>query len=71
MTSSIAKYLAQEVVKRLGLDSESGMSPRTATCHCLNDFRELLEPYLGDGQRTAALIANAEAEGFEFGDRGA
>jgi hypothetical protein len=34
----------------------------------LERLQAMIEPYLADGQRTTALIRNAEEAGFEFDD---
>ena len=64
----VASYIAADMVGRLELDSEGGMFCAYGKARHLKRLRAAMEPYLGDPRRVAALIQEAEAAGFEFGD---
>lgn len=52
----VVTYIARDIVDQLELDSEGGMFSAYGDLPLLERLRAMLEPYLVDGQRTAALI---------------
>lgn len=65
---SVVTYIARDLVNQLELDSEGDMFSAYGDLPLLERLQAMLEPYLADGRRTAALIRDAETAGFEFDD---
>ena len=63
-----SRYIAADVVDQLELDSDGGMFCAYGDVRLLERLQAMIEPYLADGQRTTALIHNAEEAGFDFDD---
>lgn len=64
----LVQYLAPELAAQVELDSEAGMFAASGDPAVLEQIRALIDPYLGDGERVATTILEAEASGFQFDD---
>ena len=64
----VAAYLDPTLAARLELDSEGGMFSAAGARADLEVLQTRLEPLLSGEEDIRALIARAEAEGFEFDD---
>lgn len=64
----LVRYLAPDLAEQLELDSEGGMFTAYGDMDVMERLRELLRPYLADGQRVTSVIRDVEAAGFEFDD---
>jgi hypothetical protein len=64
----LVQYLAPDLAEQLELDSEGGMFAAYGDRDVIERLRDLLRPYLADGQRVSSVIRDAEAAGFEFDD---
>jgi hypothetical protein len=64
----VAEYLTAGQALPVELDCEAGMFCARGDRGPLGQLREELEGYLDDPDRTAQLIREAEASGFEFDD---
>lgn len=64
----VVQYLAPELAVQLELDSEAGMVAAEGDRVVLEQLQVLIDPYLEDGARVAAVIREAEAAGFQFDD---
>lgn len=64
----VAAYLDPALAARLELDSEGGMFSAAGTRADLEALQARLEPLLSGEEDIRALIARAEADGFEFDD---
>ncbi|KRB75126.1 hypothetical protein ASE01_17355 [Nocardioides sp. Root190] len=64
----MVQYLAPEIAEQLELDSEGGMFAANGERPALDALQSLIEPYLGDGEKVATVIREAEDSGFAFDD---
>jgi hypothetical protein len=64
----IVRYLAPNLADDLELDSEAGTFSALGSHAALEETRGLIDPYLDDGERVAAVIRKAESAGFQFDD---
>lgn len=64
----VLEYLAPGLLAQVELDPEAGMFCARGDRAVLTQLREELEQYLGDPERIARLIREAEASGFQFDD---
>lgn len=65
---ALVQYLAPALAEKLELDSEAGMFAATGDLAILEQLRQLMSPYLDDGERVARTIREAEASGFRLDD---
>ena len=61
-------FLAPEVAAQVEFDPEAGMFAAYGDAATLDRLRDLIAPYLDDGERAAQTVRAAEAAGFEFDD---
>jgi hypothetical protein len=64
----VLRYLAGGLLTQIELDPEAGMFCARGDRAVLGQLYEELEKYLDDPERTARLIREAEASGFQFDD---
>jgi hypothetical protein len=64
----VATYTFGNGAAGLEFDSESGMFAAYGKREDMERLRDQLRPLVNDGTRIAALIAQAEGEGFRFDD---
>lgn len=64
----VATFAFPDLAERLELDSEAGMFSAIGTIEDLQHLQEGLEPLLNDPEKLTALLARADAAGFEFED---
>ena len=64
----VVEYLTPGLLAQVELDPEAGMFCARGDRVVLTQLREELEQYLGDPERIARLIREAEAAGFQFDD---
>lgn len=64
----MVQYLAPSLTDQVELDSEGGMFAAYGDRVVLEQLRDLIDPYLDDGERVSATIREAEASGFHFDD---
>jgi len=64
----VVEYLTRGRELPVELDCEAGMFCATGDRDHLGQLREELEAYLDDPEKTARLIREAEAAGFQFDD---
>ena len=64
----VVEYVTPGLLAQVELDPEAGMFCARGDRAVLGQLREELEQYLGDPERVALLIREAEASGFQFDD---
>lgn len=64
----IVQYLAAGLLSQVELDSEAGMFCARGDRALLGQLRDVLAGYLGNPEKIARLIREAEASGFQFDD---
>lgn len=64
----VVEYLTPGLLAQVELDPEAGTFCARGDRAVLSQLREELEQYLGDPERIARLIREAEASGFQFDD---